>query len=146
MSGWKIDVAAPGELEAVIALLAGAHLPTSGISEGFPGAYSVARRDGTVVGVAGLETYGKAGLLRSVAVHGAVRGSGIGRLLVQEQLRKATELGMTAVYLLTTTAPDYFRRIGFSDVARASAPAELQRSAEFAAICPASALCLAKWL
>jgi amino-acid N-acetyltransferase len=51
--------------------------------------------------------------------------------------------GLRAVYLLTTTAADYFRRFGFEDARRDEAPAVLQRSSEFASVCPASAACLA---
>ena len=45
-----------------------------------------------------------------------------------------------ALYLLTTTAPDYFRRLGFRALARRHAPAALRESAEFRGACPDSAL------
>jgi amino-acid N-acetyltransferase len=49
-------------------------------------------------------------------------------------------------YLLTTTAADDSRRFGFQDARRDEAPADLQRSTEFASVCPASATCPAKSL
>jgi amino-acid N-acetyltransferase len=138
------EPARPDDLEAVAALIAAAGLPTSGVADDFPGAYAVVRVGREIVAVAGLEAYGGAGLLRSVAVAPSQRGAGLGRVLVEDRLRAARERELEAVYLLTTTAADYFRRLGFGDVARQSAPAELQRSPEFASICPSSAVCLAK--
>lgn len=138
------EPARPDDLEAVIALVAAAGLPTLGIADVFPDAYAVVRAGRELVAVAGLEAHGRAGLLRSVAVAPSHRGAGLGRLLVEDRLRAAREQKLEAVYLLTTTAADYFRCLGFGDVARQSAPAELQRSPEFASICPASAVCLAR--
>jgi amino-acid N-acetyltransferase len=48
------------------------------------------------------------------------------------------------VYLLTTTASDYFRRLGFEDRALSEAPERLRQSSEFRTVCPESAACLAK--
>jgi amino-acid N-acetyltransferase len=138
--------ARPEELDAAIALVGAAGLPTAGMADAFPGAYAVVRDGSEIVAVAGLEVHGDVGLLRSVAVDPAQRTAGLGRLLVEDRLRVAGEQKLRAVYLLTTTAADYFRRFGFSDVLRGNAPAELQGSSEFASVCPASAACLAKQL
>jgi SAM-dependent methyltransferase len=51
---------------------------------------------------------------------------------------------LSAVYLLTTTTPQYFRTLGFQDTDRASVPDALKKSSEFASICPQSATCLVK--
>ena len=55
------------------ALLARLDLPTAGLHDQFPRAYVVAIDLGAVIGCAGLETYGTAGLLRSVAVFPPMR-------------------------------------------------------------------------
>jgi amino-acid N-acetyltransferase len=142
-------IAAPAraeDLAQVLALVRDAALPTEGIAEWFPGAYVMIRGAGQISAVAGLEVHGAHGLLRSLAVRPDQRRSGLGRHLVEERLQVARERRLDAVYLLTLTAADYFRRLGFEDVVRAHAPLELQRSGEFAALCPASAVCLAKTL
>jgi amino-acid N-acetyltransferase len=45
--------------------------------------------------------------------------------------------------LLTTTAAPFFTRFGFTSAARDAAPAALRATAEFASLCPASAVCMA---
>jgi len=130
------------DMDAVRRLLVEAELPTAGLLDQFPSAYALAWHSGEVVGVAGLETYGTAGLLRSVVVAPARRHGGTGRALVTDRLAVARLRGLGAVYLLTTTAADYFRRLGFSTARREEVPAELGASPEVSSACPASATCL----
>lgn len=134
------------DLEAVTALVQGLALPAAGIADAFPDGYAVVRDGAELVGAAGLEVHGDVGLLRSVAVSTSHRSSGLGRRLVDDRLEAARDRGLRAVYLLTTTAADYFRRLGFTDARRDEAPAALQSSSEFASVCPASATCLVKQL
>ncbi len=86
--------------------------------------------------------YGAFGLLRSVAVVPALRGGGVGRALVADRLAAARAMGLAAVYLLTTTAADYFRRLGFAPAPREEAPHNLAASPEFSGACPTSAKCM----
>jgi protein-tyrosine-phosphatase/N-acetylglutamate synthase-like GNAT family acetyltransferase len=132
------------DLAGVLALVAAAGLPTAGLADQFPAAYAVFRDGDEVIAVAGLEVHGAQGLLRSVAVAPAHRAADLGRLLVDDRLGEARERGLASVYLLTTTAADYFGRLGFTRVARESASAPLLHSPEFAAICPATAVCMVK--
>lgn len=138
------EPASQDDLDAVVALVRDALLPVAGIADTFPQGYCVVWADGKVVGVAGLEVHGGVGLLRSVAVAPKYRSSGIGRRLVDERLQASREQQLNAVYLLTTTAADYFTRYGFRVVNRNDAPEALRGSSEFASVCPASAACLAK--
>lgn len=126
------------------ALLLDAGLPVAGLTEQFPSAYVVARTDAALLAVAGLEPYGSAGLLRSLAVAERARSKGLGRRLVEDRLSAAHALGLERVFLLTTTAAAYFERLGFERVRRDTAPAELAASTEFAHACPASAVCMAR--
>jgi len=130
------------DLEAVEQLLRTAELPVDGLRAQFPGAYVVGRRACAIVGVAGLELYGSAGLLRSVAVAPAQRSTGLGARLVRNRLACAREARLSGVYLLTTTAEDYFGRFDFSTADRAAVPEALAASEEFTQACPASAACL----
>jgi len=138
----RIEAAADRTFAEIEALLARLSLPTAGLHDQFPRAYIVAIDLGAVIGCAGVETYGRAGLLRSVAVSPARAKSGIGRALVADRLAAARSEGLEAVYLLTTTAADFFVRLGFVPADRAGVPSALASSPEFASVCPASATCL----
>ena len=138
----RLEAAPKGVLVEVEALLASLNLPTAGLRDQFPDGYSVVMDRGLVVGCAGLERYETVGLLRSVAVEPAYQRLGVGGLLVADRLRAAKSLGLAAVYLLTTTAPDYFGRWGFRPAERSRVPALLSVCPEFAGACPASAACL----
>jgi amino-acid N-acetyltransferase len=138
-----IGPATPQDVEPVRRLLVEAELPEAGLLDQFPSAYAVAKRDGQLVGVAGLEVYGASGLLRSVAVAPARRRSGLGRALVASRLAAAREARLEAVYLLTLSAADFFRALGFVPARRDAVPAAIAASPELAGVCPASATCLA---
>jgi len=131
-----------GELAAIEAVIHASGLPAEVVRDQFPEAYTVARRDGQVVGVAALESHDHTGLLRSVAVTPAERGRGTGIALVADRLAGAWAHGLETVYLLTTTAAPLFHRFGFRATDRAHVPKSLQASSEFAALCPSSAACM----
>jgi amino-acid N-acetyltransferase len=127
------------DIDGVRRLLAGQSLTQAGVPD-WIGHFWVAEGDGSVVGTAGLEVYGSAALLRSVAVDPAWRGTGLGRLVTERALDDARSAGASEVYLLTTTAEDYFPRVGFAAVARECVPEALMASEEFRGACPASAV------
>ena len=129
------------DLPSMRQLLTLVSLPLASLEAQFPDAFVVCRGGGGIVGMAGLERHGSAGLLRSVAVLPSQRGTGVGRQLVHNRLQHARELGLRDVFLLTTTASGYFSRFGFTLTERASAPALLLESPEFAGVCPSSAAC-----
>lgn len=125
-----IAAAAASDLPEVAALLEKAGLTRTGLAEAF-GHFWVARTNGRLVGVAGLELHGTAALLRSVAVSSDERGRGLGELLVRRVLDAARGSGASRVFLLTESAEPWFRRFGFETVPRTAAPAEMRRSPEF---------------
>lgn len=137
-----ITGATAADFDEAAGLCAAAALPVDGLADAFPAGYAVARVDGALVGLAGLERHGEVGLLRSVAVAADRRGTGLGRRLVADRLAAARAAGLSAVYLLTTTAADFFRGLGFTVVARAALPPALATAPEVASICPASATCM----
>lgn len=97
-------------------------------------------------GVVGIELYGKVGLLRSLAVSEAARGHGCGSELVKEAEKHAAANGVDALYLLTTTAEQFFAFLGYVKVERASLPEAIQRTSEFSALCPSSSIAMVKYL
>jgi amino-acid N-acetyltransferase len=54
----------------------------------------------------------------------------------------AQSQGMAHLYLLTTTAVDFFVGQGYRRIARDAVPAPIQATEEFRSICPDSAVCL----
>ena len=137
-----LRAAIPSDLDAVSGLLRDAGLPTAGVSEHL-GGFVVAEEAGRLVGVAGLEVHGRDGVLRSVAVDAALRGRGLGERLTRRALEEARRRGLHRLYLLTTTAENYFTRHGFRRIGRGEASPEVQQSVEFREACPASAVAMA---
>jgi N-acetylglutamate synthase-like GNAT family acetyltransferase len=143
---WRLRTATSSDADAGLALLREANLPKEGALDRFPGGYIVAESGGVVIAVAGLERHGVFGLLRSMAVSPEWRRRGIGKVLTERLLDLAGTMGLQAVYLLTTTAQEYFAGQGFAYVEREKVPAEIRTSIEFASACPASAVCMFKKL
>lgn len=104
-----------------------------------------ARCDG-LAGVAAVEFYGEHGLLRSLCVAERDRRNGLGRRLVQEAESLAAQRGVTALYLLTTTAQDAFAALGYVRCDRRQVPSLVGASSQFGSICPSSAVCMYKRL
>jgi len=131
-----------GDLEAVRALLREADLPVDGLEDQFPVGYDVVTRAGRLVAAAGVEIHGRDGLIRSVVVDKGLRGRLFGERLTRRRIQWSREQDLDGLWLLTTTAARFFARLGFVTVERASAPAALQASKEFASACPESATCM----
>jgi amino-acid N-acetyltransferase len=95
-----------------------------------------------VVGCIGLEIYTDAALLRSLVVRVGDRKKKIGRRLCEEVFDYARRLQVKRIYLLTETAADFFRKLGFEQIERNLAPVTVQSTAEFKSLCPSSATCM----
>lgn len=140
----RVEPASSPDLDSLYALLLAANLPTDGLAEHLHTAL-VARDSGGIVGCVALELYGDLALLRSLTVTARRRGQGMGRRLTGEALALAGRHQVTAVYLLTTTAPDFFSgNFGFQPIARVEVPASVQQSIEFVSACPQTAQVLVK--
>jgi len=109
----SVNPASPDDRAELEALLTSAKLPLDGLDACYPRDVIVARIDGALVGAAGLERRGTAGLLRSVVVAEPMRGKGIAEALITERLCIAKLDALTAVYLVTADAERYFQRFGF---------------------------------
>lgn len=108
--------------------------------------FVVAFSEGTFVGVGGLERCGEYGLIRSFAVSPDYTGRGIAERLFERVHQHALAQGMVSLYLLTTTADRYFKKRGFSECPRSSCPEPVQRSKQFAELCPDSAVAMCRVL
>jgi amino-acid N-acetyltransferase len=135
-----IGHARPGDLDEVKALLETAGLAADGTPDRLAG-FIVAREDGRMVGVAGLEDHETAGLLRSVAVASDRRNRGLGAALVSRLIRRSRRRGHEAIYLLTRTAEEYFARFGFRRVERSEVRPSVATARQFASqACECSAV------
>ena len=135
----------PGEEDAVFQLLEQNRLPLDGLREHLATTL-VARDRARVVGSAALEVYEDGALLRSVAVAPDWQRRGVGRDLTEAAIREAKQVGVPALYLLTTTAEHYFPKFGFARIERSDVPSSVQSSVEFTSACPASAAVMRKTL
>jgi amino-acid N-acetyltransferase len=135
------EPARPHDLRGALDLLGRAELTEQDVAERWGHYFVVREDDGRVVGVAGLEIHGEDGLLRSVAVDAEYRGQGQGLAasLVEAAVERAKRVNLRSLYLLTTTARDYFARRGFADCPREEAPAAVRESWEFGTGCPSTA-------
>jgi amino-acid N-acetyltransferase len=128
--GFTIRETAPAERARLRELLVACGLPRVGFEDPRLRLWGAFAGD-EIVGMAGLEQHGSAGLLRSVATLEAWRGRGVASALVRAVLEAAAAAGMTRLWLLTETAEGYFRRSGFATVPRSQADPQLLASAEF---------------
>lgn len=126
-------------------LLEAGRLPTGDLPESQP-EFLVAEGAAGLAGAGGLEVHGDAGLLRSVVVAEGMRGTGLGRALVEAVEAAARQRRLRELVLLTESAHDFFARLGYGDIARDEAPAAIRGSAEFRSLCPQSACCMRKRL
>jgi len=133
-----IEKARPDDLADLLRLLEQNLLPIDGLQDHLATAL-VARDDGRLVGSAALEIYPDGALLRSVAVAPALHGLGLGRELTEAAIRLALEQRAPAIYLLTTTAGQFFPKFGFEPISRAEVPAAVRASVEFTSACPSTA-------
>ena len=141
----SISVAGQDNRDAIISLLQSEKLPVGDIPTQLE-KFFVAINEGVVIGAAGVEAYGKCGLLRSVVVKSAYRKLKIAEQLVNEIENLGRNEGIDTLYLLTETAGAYFSKRGYQAMPRAEAPRSIQESSEFSHACPSSAMLMRKEL
>jgi N-acetylglutamate synthase-like GNAT family acetyltransferase len=134
------------DLDIVRDLLQSAGLPSEDIGLDPEARFYLLQTGDETIGLAGIECHGQEALLRSLVVRPEYRGQGLAARLVAHIQQIAAGQGATALYLLTTSAADYFRRHGFSDMERALTPATIRQTREFSKLCPGHAMLLCRRL
>jgi amino-acid N-acetyltransferase len=129
-----------------VALLQAQALPTADITDTHLEHFFFVGSDGSPTGLVGLELYGTDALLRSLVVGESARGRGLGSALIEHAEHYAASKGVRSIYLLTTTAESFFRRLGYERIDRSRAPPSIEGTREFAGLCPASSAFMAKAL
>jgi amino-acid N-acetyltransferase len=133
--------ASEADTEKIVALLAQCGLATEDVAE-ILDSFQIALCDDSIVGCAAAERHGQSIVIRSVAVAPAYRDRGVASRLVEKLLVRARGTEVRQAFLLSTSAPAYFARWGFSHIPAHKAPSELQASLEFTNAARTSALCM----
>jgi amino-acid N-acetyltransferase len=141
----ELRAAVEEDLAAIRALLERAGLPTRDLALSKP-RFSVLLDGGHIVAAGALERLGSSALVRSVVVAGDRRGTGLGRIIVQELESVARAGRIRRLVLLTQTAREFFAHQDYCVIERSEAPQDVQQSEEFRSLCPASATCMMKVL
>lgn len=142
----SIRVASTRDLSTCRDLLVAAGLPVQDLEAQRFDDFLVAEHANDIVGLIGLEKFAGTGLLRSLVVDAAYRGSGLGRELVAELEAAAMADGVIVLWLLTTDADRFFAQLGYAVAGRDAAPAAITQTAEFSDLCPGDAVLMQKSL
>ncbi len=105
--------AARGDAFEITEFLRAAGLTVSGIGDPDVYLWIDLDVDGRIVGSTGFELSGADALLRSVAVHASLRGTGRGTELARYALEQAASLGATRAWLFSRRSGPFWQKIGF---------------------------------
>ena len=133
-------------LSTAVALLQSQGLPDSDITDEHLKHFFFIGSNGSPSGLVGLEVYGTDALLRSLVVGENARSKGFGSALIEHAEQYAASMSVRSIYLLTTTAEAFFKRLGYERIERSQAPPTIERTREFASLCPASSAFMTKRL
>lgn len=139
----RVAFANPSDLDGIRSLLASSGLPDQDIAHHLDHVL-LAWHGQVLAGTVGVELRGANGLLRSLCVKAEYRARGIATGLCERAEAYARNAGVRRLYLLTNTAEKFFVRRGYAVCSRNSVPPEIQGSAQFRSLCPASATCMAR--
>jgi len=128
----------------VVALLKENDLPTSDL-DSVKDLFALLQKN-KVVGTGGLEFFSDCALLRSVSVRKNLQGKGLGKFITRELEKISKQRRIHCLYLLTTTAKDFFKKEGFGVINREEVPTQIKNTSEFSSLCPASATIMKKTL
>jgi amino-acid N-acetyltransferase len=129
------------DIKNVKVLLRQSNLPFEDIDDHYEH-FIVATDNNNLTGVIGLEHYSSIGLLRSLAVVTDYQNRGLGTDLVNKMIAYSRSISIKELYLLTTTADTFFKKLGFDAIERNCVPVEIKSTLEFKSICPVSAICM----
>lgn len=134
--------ASQNSFTAAIRLLENCGLPTADLNPGHQ--LFVIEDRSKVIGTVVVEYDYKHALLRSLSVAEEYRNKDIGKQLVafiEDYVRKQ---GVQTIYIITTTAPEFFSKKNYQKTERNEVPEFIQHTSEFSSICPSSATIMKK--
>jgi len=140
----NIVPASQNSFSAAVALLKKNNLPTEDIN---PGTQLFVMEEGNkVLGCIAVEYDYNNALLRSLSVSEEKRNEGIGMKLVEFIEDYVKKQGVQTIFMLTTTAADFFSKQGYEAVDRNSAPLFIKNTEEYSMLCSSSAVLMKKEL
>lgn len=149
LDGFRLRPARRDDKAAIISLLESQSLPVLDLTDQslhyFVVVESSSRGDG-LLGTAALEPRGDAAILRSLVLAPSCRGQGLGKALVNALETAASARTLSGLYLLTETASEFFKSLGYQLHDRKTVPEAVASSCEFESLCPDSAQCFRKLL
>jgi amino-acid N-acetyltransferase len=134
------------ERDGLKAALTKAGLPADDIFTPGPQFWRFTTDDDVPAGFGGIEMYGADALMRSVVTLPPLRGRGVGQGIVRALEAEAIVMKCGAVWLLTTTAREFFGKLGYAAVDRADVPGAIRATAQFSSLCPDSATVMVRRL
>jgi amino-acid N-acetyltransferase len=137
--------ATPADKEPIRRLLSKCELPTLYLHRHLK-SFIGAKAGKTIVGVIGLEVYGRAGLLRSLCVNQAFRGRGIARKLHEEILGYARTRKLDRLYLFTWDAEPFASKFGFRKIDKKRIPGSIRATWQFQVLKSYPIICMVKKL
>jgi amino-acid N-acetyltransferase len=140
----NIVPASQNSFSAAIDLLKKNNLPTEDINPGTQ--LFVVEENDTVIGTVAVQYDFNVALLRSLCVSVDKRNSGIGEILVEFIQDYVQKQGVQTVYLLTTTAENFFLKKGYKKIDRKEVPEFIKNTKEYAVLCSASSSLMKKEL
>ena len=129
-----------------LGLLDAANLPTADLTEAHLNYFWALTDQQRPVGIVGLQPFAPYGLLRSLVVSPCRRNQGVGTRLVQHAEAMAHRMEIAELYLLTSTAQEFFENFGYRAVKRNRAPEPIRHTQEFCSLCPTSSQLMRKYL
>ncbi len=144
MKGINMNVQLITSLDEVVPLLSAADLPSSDLADKDNLVMFGIYDNNRLIASAGIEMQATTGLLRSVVVNQAYRHQGMAKLLVSSAEQWAKDHGLKELYLLTTTASEFFNALGYDVVVRSEVPQQIKETTQFSQLCPCSSLVMKK--
>jgi len=140
----NIVPASQNSFTAAIDLLKKNNLPTEDINSGTQ-LFVLEENDG-VIGTVAVEYDFNVALVRSLSVAEGKRKSGIGEILVRFIENYVHKQGVHSVYLLTTTAENFFLKKGYKRIDRTKVPDFIKNTKEYSVLCSSSSTLMKKEL
>lgn len=124
----RVEIARVPDIPGIRWLLEFERLSVDFLAEATIGTFLVCRDKSGVAGTISLQIFQGAGLLRSLVVDHYMRGRGMGGHLARAAERRARRAGVDRMYLLTTTAEEFFAARGYRIIAPSEAPVWIQNA------------------
>jgi amino-acid N-acetyltransferase len=140
----NIVPASQNSFTAAIDLLKKNNLPTEDIAPGTQ--LFVVEEDDKVVATVAVEYNYDNALLRSLSVSEEKRKTGVGAELVNFIEDYVQKQGVQSIFLLTTTAADFFSKRGYEIIDRSNVPEFIKNTKEYSVICASSSTLMKKKL